>query len=197
MQALVSYAKTIVLFLLFVNLFLQLFGNGNYEKFVRPVCGMLLIILFIRPMLSFFDSEEKLLWSVQQKLSFLYAGEETGITLPKETGYEFAVLQEYEKELTIQLEAYLQKEGLVLDSVDFSVSAEQADFGTIRGISVCVAEKGAVKSEFVSIAPVVFSKEKKEEIATIKEICLRDKLADFYQMEAGNIYVSIKEEQDG
>ena len=55
MDGIISYAKTVLFFLLFVNLLMQLLKGSPYERFVHPVCGMILVIMILRPMLSLFD----------------------------------------------------------------------------------------------------------------------------------------------
>ena len=52
MDEIISYAKTVLFFLIFVNLIMQLLKGSSYERFVHPVCGMILVIMIIRPLLS-------------------------------------------------------------------------------------------------------------------------------------------------
>ncbi len=197
MDAIVSYAKTVLFFLLFVNLVMQLLKGSSYERFVHPVCGMILVIMIIRPVLSLFDGETKVLYAAEQKLSLLFAKEELQFTPEEDKMYEFAVLEEYEKELTAQLSELLGEEGLAVVSAEFSLSAEEKDFGTIRGLRL-TAEKGTMeKKGKIEIAPIVFESRKREETAGAEEIRIKDKLADFYQVDEANIYVTIKEAQDG
>lgn len=183
--------------MLFVNLVMQLLRGSSYERFVRPVCGMILVILIVSPALRLFGVDETLLLSMEQKISFLLAQGETGITFAEETGYEFAVLEAYEEELVAQLAKILEEEGMCIVSADFSISAEEKDFGTIRGIMLYAEKGGKAEKGEIKIAPIRFEKGKWEETASIEEIRIKDKLADFYNVDADNIYVSIKEEQDG
>ena len=197
MDAIISYAKTVLFFLLFVNLVMQLLKGSSYERFVHPVCGMILVIMIIRPVLSLFDGEAKVLYAAEQKLSLLFAREELQFTPEEDRMYEFAVLEEYERELTAQLSELLGEEGLAVVSADFSLSAEEKDFGTIRGLRL-TAEKGTPeKKGKIEIAPIVFETKKREGTAGAEEIRIKDKLADFYQVDEANIYVTIKEAQDG
>ena len=197
MEEIISYAKTVLFFLLFVNLLMQLLQGSSYERFVRPVCGMILVILILRPVLGMFGGEEKVLYAAEQKMSLFMVQNNSQISLSEEDGYEFAVLEEYEKELTVRLSELMKEEGLTVTAVDFSLSAEEKDFGTIRGITM-TAEKGtSQKNRFFQMEPIVFEREKREETVSADEIRIKDKLADFYNLEEGNIYVSIKEEEDG
>lgn len=197
MEEIISYAKTVLFFLLFVNLLMQLLQGSSYERFVRPVCGMILVILILRPILGLFGGEEKVLYAAEQKLSLLMAQNDSQISLSKEAGYEFAVLEEFEKELTVQLSGLMKEEGLSVTAADFSLSAEEADFGTIRGITLTAEKDGTQKSRFFKMEPIVFEREKKEESVSAEEIRIKDKLADFYRLDKDNIYVTIKEAQDG
>ncbi len=197
MDEIISYAKTVLFFLLFVNLVMQLLKGSSYERFVHPVCGMILVIMIIRPVLSLFDGETKVLYAAEQKLSLLLAQSDAQFSLPEEAGYEFAVLEAYEKELTTQLCELLTKEGLRVVEANFSLSAEEKEFGTIRGIRLTAEKAGQEKTARIEIAPIVFESRKREETAGAEEIRIKDKLADFYQIDETNIYVTIKEAQDG
>ncbi len=196
MEAIISYAKTVLFFLLFVNLIMQLLKGSSYERFVHPICGMILVIMIIRPVLSLFGGEEKVLYAAEQKLSLLLAqGEEYPVT--EDSGYAFAVLEAYETELIAQLSGLFEEEGLSVVSADFSISAEEKDFGTIRGITVTARKNEETKPGRIEVAPVVFERRNREEAVSAEEIRMKDKLTDFYQVDEANIYVNIKEEQDG
>lgn len=197
MDEIITYAKSVLLFLLFVNLMMQLLKGSSYERFIHPICGMILVILIVSPVLKLFGGEEKVLYAAEQKLSLLLAKSETRLSLPKEAGYEFAVLEAYEKELIIQLSGVLEKEKLDLVSADFSLSAEENDFGTIRGVTLVAERKKEGVTGNIQIAPIVFERREQEDTVSAEEIRIKDKLSDFYQVDVGNIYVTIKEEQDG
>ena len=197
MDEIISYAKTVLFFLLFVNLLMQLLKGSSYERFVHPVCGMILVIMILRPVLSMFGGEEKVLYAAEQKLSLLLAQGEQGYVQEEGTGYEFAVLEAYEKELIIQLSEVLAEEGLSVVNADFSLSAEEKDFGTIRGLTLTAEAAKEEKEGRILIAPIVFERGARDETISAEEIRVKDKLADFYQVDEANIYVNIKEEQDG
>lgn len=197
MELIVTYAKTVLFFLLFVNLVIQLLQGSSYERFIRPVCGMILIILVIRPMLRLFGEDERVLFAAEQKLSLLLTKNDMAMAEPEEDSYTFAVLEQYEAELTRQLEEVLQKEGLEVISADFSISAEEKEFGVIRGIAVTAGERQAERESNIYIAPIVFERNQATATMSAREIGIRDKLSDFYRLEKDNIYVCIKEEEDG
>ncbi len=197
MDEIISYAKTVLFFLVFVNLMMQLLKGSPYERFVHPVCGMILVIMIIRPLLSLSGGEEAVLRAAEQKLSLLVSEDEARISLPEESGYEFAVLEAYEGELISQLSGILAEEGLAIVSADFSVSAEEKDFGTIRGMTLTAEKKKGGSVSGIEIAPIVFERGDRDTAVSAEEIRIKDKLADFYRVDKDNIYVSIKEEKDG
>ncbi len=197
MDDLILYAKTVLFFLLFVNLLMQLLKGSSYERFVHPVCGMILVIMIIRPVLSMFGGEEKVLYAAEQKLSLLLAQGEQGYLREEGDGYKFAILEAYEKELILQVSKLLETEGLSVVAANFSVSAEEKDFGTVRGITLTAQAAEMQREGGISVAPIVFEQRKEDETVSAEEIRIKDKLADFYQVDEDNIYVSIKEEQDG
>ena len=197
MDEIISYAKTVLFFLLFVNILMQLLKGSSYERFVHPVCGMILVIMILRPVLSMFGGEEKVLYAAEQKLSLLLAQGEQGYVQEEGTGYEFAVLEAYEDELVIQLSEVLAVDGLSVVNADFTLSAEEKDFGTIRGLKLTAEAAKEQREGRILIAPIVFERGIREETVSAEEIRIKDKLADFYQVDEANIYVNIKEEQDG
>ncbi len=200
MDEVVSYAKTVLFFLLFVNLLMQFLKGSSYERFVQPICGMMLVILLVRPILTLFGGEEQLLYAAEQKLSQFLVQSETKLYSREEgqsDGYVFAILEQYEKDLTVQLAELLKKEGLILVSANFSIAAEEKEFGTIREITVQAENAAENAKQKIKMEPIVFREETREKTVSAEEIRMRDMLADFYQMDERNIYVSIKEEQDG
>ncbi len=197
MEAVISYAKTVLFFLLFANLVMQLLKGSDYERFVHPVCGMILVILIVRPILGLFGGEEKVLHAAEQKISFLLAQETPRLVVSEEAGYEFAVLEAYEEELIAQLSGILSEEGLSVLSADFSLSAEEKEFGTIRGLTVSAEYGRAETGKKIEIEPIVLERKTKDTAVSAEEIRIKDKLADFYRIEKENINVSIKEERDG
>ena len=197
METVVSYAKTVLFFLLFVNLVMQLLKGSDYERFVHPVCGMILVILIVRPILTLFGGEEKVLYAAEQKISFLLAQETPRFVGSEEDGYECAVLEAYEEELITQLSGILSEEGVFLVSADFSLSAEEKDFGSIRGLTVFAKHGSGDTGMKIEIEPIVFEQKGPDAVVSAEEIRIKDKLADFYRIEKENINVSIKEERDG
>ena len=107
------------------------------------------------------------------------------------------MLESYEKELVAQLSGILKAEGLCVVSADFSISAEEKEFGTIRGITVYAEAENKQKQGRIEIVPIVLENRKREDTVSAEEIRIKDKLSDFYQVDEENIYVNIKEEQDG
>lgn len=198
METVISYAKSILFFLLFVNLVMQLLKGSAYEKFVRPVCGMILMILIVHPVLSLFEMDDRLLFAAEQKMLLFFSETGAGVELPENTGYEFAVLEAYEAELTAQLTKLLEKEGLLVYSADFSLSAEEKSFGEIRGLTLVAGTSPKEQTAGrIAIAPIVFGTERQETVMSAVEIRIKDKLADFYNLGRENIYVNIKEGKDG
>lgn len=197
MDAVISYAKTVLFFLLFVNLLMQLLKGSTYERFIHPICGMVLVILIVRPVLALFDGDEKLLYAAEQKISLLFAQSEAEFELPETAGYEFVVLENYEKKLTEQLSGVLAEDGYCIVTADFSICAEEKEFGKIRGLSVVMEKTENEGGKKIGITPIVFEREYQSKTPSAEEIRIKDKLADFYNLEEGNIYVSIKEGQDG
>lgn len=197
MDEIVAYARTVLFFLLFVNIVMQLLKGSSYERFVHPVCGMILVIMIVRPLLGLFGGEEKVLYAAEQKISLLLARSESEPGVVQAPGYEFVVLESFEQELVAQLSRRLEQEGLQVVTADFSLSAETKDFGTIRGLTVTAESKKAGEKRGFHIAPIVFENRKREPSVSAEEIRIKDMLADFYQIDEANIYVNIKEDSDG
>ncbi len=197
MGEVISYAKTVLFFLLFVNLLMQLLKGSSYERFIHPICGMVLVILIVRPVLTLFDGEERVLFAAEQKLSLLLAQNETEWELPETAGYEFVVLESYEDKLKEQMAGLLAEDGLRVVSADFSIAAEEKEFGKIRSVTVTAERISKEGRQKIEIAPIVFERGEQSGTLSAEEIRIKDKLADFYNLEEGNIYVNIREEQDG
>ena len=153
MGEVISYAKTVLFFLLFVNLLMQLLKGSSYERFIHPICGMVLVILIVRPVLTLFDGEERVLFAAEQKLSLLLAQNETEWELPETAGYEFVVLESYEDKLKEQMAGLLAEDGLRVVSADFSIAAEEKEFGKIRSVTVTAERRSKEGRQKIEIAP--------------------------------------------
>lgn len=198
MEDIISYAKTVLFFLLFVNLLMQLIKGSSYERFISPICGMILVILLLQPIFGIFgDGGEEVLYAAEQKLSLFFARNEEELLTSDEAGYQFAILEAYESDLKVQLSELLEKEELTIISADFSISAEEKEFGRIRGLNLVAEKKKENEKNKIEIVPISFGNEKKQGTVSAEEIRIKDKLADFYNVDEGNIYVSIREEEDG
>lgn len=57
MDAILGWIKSIVYFSLFLTVLLQLLPNEKYKKYIRFFAGLLMMLLVLKPVFSFFDTD--------------------------------------------------------------------------------------------------------------------------------------------
>lgn len=188
-----EWIRNIALFLVFSEILLELVADTKYYKYAKWVVGMILLLQFIKPW-----SEKEIIWErfITSFSSFDYA---LGTDRVLEELYqvdgqmEEAVLEEYRKTISEQIDRLLRKSGLALSQAEISV----AEDGTMTDLQVqAVYVDGRKESGTIwipTVAPVKLSEVPQTDIISPMELYIREILAEFYQMEENKISVVIQE----
>ena len=188
-----EWIRNIALFLVFSEILLGLVADTKYHKYAKWVVGMILLLQFIKPW-----SEREATWErfITSFSSFDYA---LGTDRVLEELYqvdgqlEGAVLEEYKKTISEQIDRLLRKSGLELLQAEFLVEED----GTMTDLQVQAVyldgreEPGTIW--IPTVAPVKLSDVPQSEVISPMELYIREVLAEFYQMEENKINVVIQE----
>ncbi len=183
---------SIAMFMVLSGIVLELIADTRYYKFARWVSGVILLLQFIRPLVS---SDE--IWSrfLTKFSSFDYALGTDRVLEDVYFGEEYAenaVLTVYKDSISEQIGKLLEKNGLKLISTELAVS----DDGSIKNMRVwAVYLDGTERPGIVipTVVPVRIGETPTEKFATPLELYIREMLADFYQIEESSIEVIIQE----
>lgn len=182
----------IALFMVLSGIILELIADTKYYKFARWVAGVILLLQFLKPMTESEDIQSRFMTMF---FSFDYAlGTEKVLEEIYRTDgqTENSVLKEYKNTIAGQVDRILQKNGLKLNHAEVSVAKD----GTIEQMQVwgCYLDKAEETQILIpTVSPVRIGEEKERETVSPLELYIRERLAEFYQVEENKIEVVIQE----
>lgn len=143
MEQFYSWIQTILFYMIFMNFMTNLLPGKAYTKYVRLFMGMVLILLVIRPLTESLRLDDQLARRFEEISFQEEAGELQGQLEKIERQRLEAIADEYEKTVSVQAEARLEKKGYSGAEVKVSVDREQDSdsFGTIKEMEVSVGEE--------------------------------------------------------
>ncbi len=177
MEHVVSYFRSIVIFLIFMNFVSILLPNKKYKGYIDFVLGLILISIVISPVTKLLKIDAKSLNS-----EFLTKNAEQN-TYTSDTRY---TLELYEKEVGYQVSALIEKNfGLTSSNLDVTVSEE--DFSTIESISLTV-HKDSIYIEPVNIGS---NPQNKNNVGNIDIKNIKNVISSAYNLSVDNININI------
>ena len=191
-----GWLKDIAMFLVISGLILEVIAETKYERFVRWVVGIILILQLVRPM-----AETKEIWGrfAAYLQSFDYA---VGSEKVLEEIYSVSdeaqqtVLKSYKESVYAQINQLLSRYKVKLLSAQIEV-AEDGELLYLKvyaGYDTGKNEEMSGEIKIPMVAPVIVEREEEEEkIATPMELHIRSVLAEFYQIDENRIEVELKE----
>lgn len=189
-----EYTKTILIFLLFTNFCMQLLGSSEYKQYVRFIFGMVLLLLVISPLWKWFGNAEEWLYHLEKQMVQNELMDKNAVLFLAEEGRKEKILSSYKEQLAVQLAELLEQEKLQLLQVDIRLCEEEQQYGKVESISM-VAQYRTTEQKVV-IQPVqILMKEAEQDVLSPMEIYIKNKLADFYNLEEANINVTIQEKE--
>ncbi len=193
MDAVYSWVRSIVFFLLLLSLLDLMLAGSGYKKYIRTYGGFLLILIVISPVLSLLDADGRLSYYLDTNRLFLQTYDYSeSLTGAGEIGEEL-LLEQYREAVAGQVGELLEEEGYAAADVRVRIEAdpESAEYGKVLGLEVLAErkEEGGEESGRILIGRIELS----QEVPTPEEIALRDYLAGFYEIEEEEVTVRIEE----
>lgn len=203
-----EWMRNILIFIIAVTVIFQLLENSSYRKYARFVAGMILILLIVKPLLKV-SGKEQGFWYLLGSYDYLFETEDKSAELTGAEEYRnLVILEEYEKALAQQVNQLLNKKGLTLISMDaeFGSNLSEIDYGALKSLTVVVGYQKEAEAENVSevtveqiVIQIGEEKSSKNPPSDTSPFALSVKnlLADFYNLDAEHIHITIQEEGNG
>lgn len=201
MDEVLLFTKNVLLYLLFQDILFRLMKGNAMEQFVRPICGMLFVLLMLRPITSLFEKGPNILSFTKTRLSYLLAEGDAYQGAASFTENYEPIFSAYEQRLKTELAAELSTLGLFLSEACFTFSKDEENFASIQALSISATEGTKEEKEKISIAPIrIFPPE--QHFFSPKELSVRDHVAAYFQLTTKQVTVTIneldnREEKDG
>ncbi len=191
MESLVTWVKGIVCYSILTAVFSELLPS-KYYKYIKLYMGLLFILLFLSPAVKLFHLESLMEdFFHKENLKIELADKSFELELKQQEAYE-ELLKEYHQQLTNELSAFLEERGYRLISTElvWNEDTESKAFGEVAALKLTVGhEKSKDTDIYVDRIQVeVFQRQKENG----EEKALKNELANFYNIDASNINVSIQ-----
>lgn len=193
-----GWIKDIVFYLILLTMVMHLLPNKQYHKYVKLFAGMLLVIIVISPMTQLLNWDHIFDFHYMEKS---YEQEVSGMTeeikqLQSVQQDEF--METYKSKIQSTIEELAQQQELTIVSADITIVEDEEDERYLFPNSIQLLVKNNSKNskiDTIQISPVDISgqQKKEEQTATPESENLKKAVADFYNLEASNINISVQE----
>ncbi len=203
-QEIYSWVKNIVIYMIINTIVMNLLGNKSYKKYVSIVSGMILVLIVISPLVKLLKLDDSLDYFLKYNdftMESIEFKEELKHVTEQQDEEVFA---EYEKKIKSQVSDLLLDENVYMKtcSITFDKDAESDTFGAIIGMDVTgstdqisQASGNNLQIENIEIPKIEigeYNREKEEKLLSPLEISIKNQISNFYNMEQGNINISIQ-----
>ncbi len=204
MEAIYTWIRNIVIYMLLNTVIMNLVGGKNYKKYVSVVSGMILVLIVIAPIMSFMKIEDNLDLFLNKNDISVEASEFRIDLNRMEEAERNAIFSEYEEKIRQQVEELLAEEKLKLDEFNLKLDQDSTspEFGSILHMDIMATieysnQKDEDKHLMIDQIEIDHIKIGNREADAGKmpsplEIIMKKRLSDFYNVEQGNININIQ-----
>lgn len=198
-----EYIKEIAFFMVFSGILLELTADTKYHKFSEWVVGLLLILKLVKPWMEGEPVWEQFLYRFASFEYALGVDEVTEQLFSAEEAVGRSVQSAYEETLNAQIEHLLHNSRLTLVAASYEFEERTGELKQMAITAVYqmsreeAEEEGQIQIRPIEKVVVGEREEQQPEVITPMELYIKNMLADFYQLSADNINVSIRENLDG
>lgn len=199
-----NWIRNIVIYMILNTIIMNLLGNKSYKKYVSIVSGMILVLIVISPLIKVMKLEDKLDYFLQYNNFSIETSDFENQIKQVEEDQEDVVFAEYEKKIKTQVKELLTNDKVYVKTCNITIDkkTDSSTFGEIVGmdITASVEETEEVSGNSIQIEGIDISqisigemdKEEQQKTLSPLEISIKNELSDFYNMEQGNINISIQ-----
>ena len=167
MNFLYDTVKNIVIYLLLVTIVINLIGNSSYKKYVSVFTGMILILIIVKPIMTFFHMEEKFdYYTMVNRYTVSEDNIKDEINLAEESRKD-RILEDYEQTIREQLAVIADNYDLVLYDLKVDIGTGDSNYGRIEGMEMTAggkAEGEEESKEESSVPQIIINKVEIEKI---------------------------------
>lgn len=211
MDFIYSWVKDIVIFMVLTSVVMGLCGKSSYKKYISLISGIILVILVISPLLKVFQLNKTLDYYFTTNSLVAEAGDAKSLEEKfgeREEARESVIFAQVKEKIGSKVKELLAKENVETESIGITLEEDEASgsYGSLKSLDVkgvYSEEKGdggkeAIQIDQIKIGDITIKKDGKEERETREflspiEISAKKILSDFYNLEADNINISIRE----
>ncbi len=205
MEEIYDWIKNIVIYMIVNNIIMNLLGNKSYKKYVSIVSGMILVLIVISPLIKLMKLDENLNYFIEYNDFAIEASDfKTDLSRMEEAQSE-AIFAEYEEKIRKQVEDSLAEENVYLKTFDVTIDTDtkHETFGEIIKMDITASmersetqgKHSGLRIDDIEISKVAIdngAESEDKKLPSPTEINIKNKLSDFYNIEQGNINISIQ-----
>lgn len=216
MDAIYTWVKSIVFFLLLITIVDNLVESTSYKKYINLISGMILIILVASPFFGLFDIDDKIDYYFEKNTFVSESGNISNELMEIEQAQVSTIFDEYKIEIENKTVSLLKKENLFISYFNVNINEDTSSdsFGKIEKIELVASYKVDEEVQLDENIPKVEidkieirsdieknEEDKKNENNSLNsdldlsdsEIYIKNLLSDFYNVDFDNINISIQE----
>lgn len=211
MDLIYSWVKDIVIFMVLTSVLNNLMGKSSYKKYINLVAGIILVILVISPLLKVFQLNNTLDYYFTTNSLMAAAGDTKDMEEKfgeKYAGQKEIIFDQVKEKIKTKINELLAGENIEAESIVITLEEDEAsnNYGNLKMLDIKgvynnkETEKGkeAIQIDRIQIENIKLNKDGSEEktgreFLSPLEISTKKTLADFYNLEADNINISIQE----
>ena len=199
-----NWIRNVVIYMILNAIVMNLLGDKSYKKYVSIVSGMILVLIIISPLMNYMDLEDTLDYYLQANDFAVETSEFKNDLNRMEEAQSDAIFAEYKEKIRLQVDGILQEDKLKLVSFDLTIDKDNksSTFGEILYMDIgAEMENSEVKEDDpplsidkIDIVSIRINEQEEKDTTdppSPMEINIKNKLADFYNIEQVNINISI------
>lgn len=200
-----SWIKNIVIFMILNSIIMNLLGNKSYKKYVSIVSGMILVLIVIYPVMKLMKLDDNLDYYIKANDYSAEAADFKNDLSRVEADQRDVIFAEYEDKIKGQVKQTLNEEGVTLKTLHITIDQDvnSSTFGEITGMTITAKAgisqgkdgTGGLNIDEIDIPDITIGNgdgDKEKRVPSPLEISIKNKIADFYNMEQGNININIQ-----
>ncbi len=199
-----SWIRNIVIFMMINTIIMNLLGNKSYKKYVSIASGLILVLIVISPLVKLLNLQGNLDYFLESHSFAMDTSDFKNQLNQVQADQSEKITTEYKEQIKGQIKEILAKDKLNLEdcNIGLDMDSESKTYGQIQKISLKAtteesreANGGTLIIDEVRIDPIHLGEEEEKdsrELPSPLEISIKNKLSDFYNIEQGNINISIQ-----
>lgn len=188
MALIMNTVRQIILFSLISFIILELVPKEEYKQYLNTFSGMILILIAMNPIvqlcgnrIDYSDYLERILLKDETKNDELYFGQYDELRTE-------AIVSQYREEMVRGIARIVEGEQCVPQEVDIRLNTDtnSDNFLKIEKVDIVISKKYA--QEDIRIKEILM--EKQDNVETLQEINIKNKISQFYNVDISNINIS-------